>query len=166
MTKIVLILNNIRSCHNVGSLLRTADGLGIEKVFLCGYTPHPAFKGDTRLPHLVKKLTKQISKTALGAEEKIAWEYTENINEVLTKLEEQGYSLACLEQTKQAAPLNLYRPTNKVALILGNELLGIDSDLLIRIKNHLFIPMFGSKESFNVVQAAAMALYHLRFTAE
>lgn len=164
MRDIVLIAHDIRSCHNVGSLLRTAEGLGITTVYLTGYTPYPTKQNDSRLPHIAEKLTKQISKTALGAENTIAWEQSDNIEPILAKLKTDGYVLTGLEQTKDSTLLHEYQPPVKVALLLGREVEGIDPEILKLLDKTLEIPMFGSKESFNVVQAAAMSLYHLRFT--
>lgn len=164
MREILLIAHDIRSCHNVGSLLRTAEGLGVSKVFLTGYTPYPTTNDDTRLPHIAQKLTKQIHKTALGAETTQAWEQADDVYSVLGKLKSEGYTIVGLEQSQTAIPLPEFKPTNKIALLLGREVEGIDAALLTHVDTVVEIPMFGNKESFNVVQAAAMSLYHLRFT--
>lgn len=163
MPQICLIAHNIRSAHNVGSLLRTAEGLGIQTVYLTGYTPYPLQTNDSRLPHLAQKLEKQISKTALGAQSSLAWHYAEDAVAVIDSLRIQGYDICALEQAKQATNLAKYQPTGKTALLIGNEVSGIEPKLLSYADYLLEIPMFGDKESFNVVQAAAMALYHLRF---
>lgn len=163
MRKIILIAHNIRSTHNVGSLLRTADGLGVEKVYLTGYTPYPAMDNDPRLPHLAAKLTKQIHKTALGAEASLSWQYSPDIFEALSQLKALGYTTAAIEQSAQSVELPTYRPPEKIALLVGREVEGIEPEVLEKVDITLEIPMFGHKESFNVVQAAAMALYHCRF---
>jgi tRNA G18 (ribose-2'-O)-methylase SpoU len=160
---IVLIAHDIRSCHNVGSLLRTAEGLGVTKVYLTGYTPYPEEVNDKRLPHIAKKLHLQISKTALGAEDIINWEHKVEILPLLDELETAGYKLLALEQSNTSIPLPQFKPTNKIAMLIGREVEGIDTDLLKRIPDHVEIPMLGKKESFNVVQATAIALYHCRF---
>jgi len=164
MRQLVIIAHDIRSTHNVGSLLRTAEGLGIAKVYFTGYTPYPLSTGDGRLPHLAQKLDKQIAKTALGAEKLIAWEHIEDIDVAIGKLQKSGYDIVALEQTANAVPLPDYRPSAKVAIILGREVEGIDEAILKQATTILEIPMFGHKESFNVVQAAAMVLYHCRFS--
>jgi 23S rRNA (guanosine2251-2'-O)-methyltransferase len=164
MRDIILIAHDIRSTHNVGSLLRTAEGLGITKVYLTGYTPFPQKDADTRLPHIAQKLTNQIHKTALDAEISQKWEQSDLIEPVLDMLKAEGYTVIGLEQTKNAVLLHEYTPPQKIALLLGREVEGIDQILLKRLDKTIEIPMFGNKESFNVVQAAAMALYHLRFT--
>lgn len=161
---LILIAHNLRSCHNVGSLLRTAEGLGVTLVVLSGYTPYPLQEGDTRLPHLAAKLNKQISKTALGAENTQAWRHYETFEEVLAFLRNEGYDLAAVEQDQKAVRLPKFRPPQKLALLVGREVEGVEPEILARCDHILEIPMFGSKESFNVVQAAAMALYHCRFT--
>lgn len=160
---IILIAHNVRSCHNVGSLLRTADGLGVDKVILSGYTPHPARPHDKRLPHEVAKITRQIEKTALGAERTVNWQWHQNILPVLNKLKTEGYAIAALEQTDDAKLLPRFHPPTKTALIVGREVEGVEPEVLERSDICLEIPMFGKKESYNVAQAAAMALYHLRF---
>lgn len=164
--KIIVIAHDIRSCHNIGSLFRTAEGLNVEKLFLTGYTPYPKKASDERLPHLANKIEAQINKTALGSQKNLPWEYSEDITELLTKVKKQGYTIAALEQTKNSKSLPDYQPPEKIALILGNEVKGVASSVLKLADKHLEIPMFGQKESFNVVQAAAMALYAFRFSSE
>ena len=163
MINVVLVAHNLRSTHNVGSLLRTAEGLGVNKVFLTGYTPYPNSNDDARLPHESAKLTKQIQKTALGAEEYIDWLHKTDIIEVIEKLKTNGYSIVGLEQLPGAVQLSEYTPTNKVALILGREVEGLESEVADLCDTIIEIPMRGKKESFNVVQAAAMALYSMMY---
>ncbi|HET8709536.1 MAG TPA: TrmH family RNA methyltransferase [Candidatus Saccharimonadales bacterium] len=163
MRSIVLIAHNLRSCYNVGSLLRTAEGLGVSKVYLTGYTPYPLEAADTRLPHLAQKIDKQIHKTALGAEKQIEWHYTDDILMLFTKLKDNDFTIAALEQTADSLALPQYKVPEKIAIVLGREVEGIETEVLSACDVALEIPMFGSKESFNVAQAAAMALYHCRF---
>src|SRR5215510_13085069 len=163
MRDIILVAHNLRSCHNVGSLFRTAEGLGVQKLILSGYTPHPARPHDRRLPHEVDKLTKQIHKTALGTEDMMVWEYHHQLPPVIAALKEQGYAIAALEQTDDARELSKYHPPRKIVLILGREVEGLEPEILAACDVALEIPMFGKKESFNVVQAAAVALYYCRF---
>jgi len=163
MRDIALLVHDIRSCHNVGSLLRTADGLGVRKVYFSGYTPYPSLPDDPRLPHIHQRLTRQIHKTALGAETNVNWEYSPDVTELITRLKSDGYTVVALEQDAAAIHLADYKPPDKIALLLGREVEGVDSQLLREADQTLEIPMYGSKESFNVVQAAAMALYQLRF---
>jgi len=165
MTDLVLIAHNLRSCHNVGSLLRTAEGLGVSHVYLTGYTPYPLCDPDTRIPHEARKLHKQISKTALGAEDSQAWQHKADIDDVWQKLENDGYTIAAVEQSDRSVQLPDYKVPSKLALLVGREVEGVEPELVAKADAVLEIPMFGQKESFNVVQAAAMALYHCRFIA-
>lgn len=161
--RIILIVHNVRSCHNVGSLLRTAEGLGVETVYLTGYTPYPAAESDDRLPHIAAKVHKQIQKTALGAEQTIEWQQTTDILEVVNKLIQDGFVIAGLEQTPKAVNIIEWPVPSKTALVVGRETEGLEQEVLQACNAVVEIPMFGRKESFNVVQAAAMALFHCKF---
>ncbi len=161
--KIIIVAHNLRSAHNVGSLLRTCEGLGVSEVIFSGYTPYPSKANDPRLPHLARKLDKQIDKTALGAQKFQKWQTQADINTVLQNLSARGYTVCALEQSKKSIRLEEFKAPDKVALIIGSEVGGIDEEVLSSVKYILEIPMLGKKESFNVVQAAAMALYSFRF---
>ncbi len=161
--QLVLIAHNLRSSHNVGSLLRTADGLGLERLFLTGYTPYPHKAGDKRLPHLAQKQHRQIHKAALGAEDTQKWQQIDSIGCLLLALKIMDYRIVALEQDADAVTFADIKPPVRVALIVGREVEGIEPVILDMADSILEIPMLGSKESFNVAQAAAMALYHLRF---
>ncbi len=160
MREIILIAHNLRSTHNVGSLLRTADGLGVSKVYLTGYTPYPLAENDKRMPHEAKKLDAQIQKTALGAEKTVDWHQRSDIDSLIAELKKAGYKVAALEQAEGSISLNTFKPPEMLAIILGREVEGLESEVLDLCDFALEIPMKGQKESFNVVQAAAMALYH------
>lgn len=162
--KIILIAHNLRSCHNVGSLLRTAEGLGVTHVYLTGYTPYPRKDNDTRLPHEVQKLHKQIQKTALGAEETVAWIHMDDVGEAIAKVKQVGYTVMAVEQTPGSTKLPDYVAPAKLALLVGREVEGVEPEVLAACDGALEIPMFGQKESFNVVQAAAMVMYHCTFS--
>jgi tRNA G18 (ribose-2'-O)-methylase SpoU len=164
--KIVLIVHDIRSCHNVGSLLRTAEGLGLTQVYLGGYTPYPEHTADERLPHIRQKIDRQIHKTALGAEQSQPWSRYDDVQSLLRGLRADGYLLVALEQSADSMPLHEFQPTSDVALLVGREVEGIDPALFAQMDTVLEIPMAGRKESFNVVQATAMALYQCRFFAK
>jgi len=164
MRDIILIGHNLRSCHNVGSLLRTAEGMGVAKVILSGYTPHPMHANDRRLPHEAAKITSQIHKTALGAEDMVKWDFHKDILPVIAKLQKEGWTVAAVEQAEYAKELPSFHPPQKIALLMGREVEGVEKEVLEACDMALEIPMFGKKESYNVVQAAAMALYHCRFT--
>lgn len=154
-----MIAHNIRSTHNVGSLFRTAEGFGVHKIILSGYTPYPESKNDSRLPHLSSKLTAQIHKTALGAEALVPFEYIEVPD--LQQLKNEGYRLVALEQDATSIMLSEYQPAEKIALLLGEEVHGVTDDLLAQVDDIIEIPMVGHKESFNVSVAAGIALYAL-----
>lgn len=159
--KIIVIAHNIRSTHNVGSVFRSCDGFGIKKLYLTGYTPYPILQNDTRLPHISEKLTTQISKTALGAEKTVPFSYEENIQNIIKKLQNDGYSILGLEQDSRSVMLPEYVPQQKIALILGEEVNGITDTIMQQCDTLLEIPMQGKKESFNVSVAAGIALYAL-----
>ncbi len=164
MPKIILIAHNIRSCHNVGSVLRTADGFNVLRVYLTGYTPYPKAVNDPRMPHEANKIHQQIRKTALGAEESLSWDHAQDILKVIKGLRNDGYQIAALEQTPSSVHLNTFTPIEKIALIVGNEVNGLEKTVLDTSDIHLEIPMRGQKESFNVSVAAGIALYALSFS--
>lgn len=162
MRKVVLIVDNVRSTHNVGSIFRSCDGFGVSELILCGITPYPTKKNDVRLPHLSKKIETQIFKTSLGAEKTVSWRYVENTEKSVTELKKQGYEVVALEQTNSSLPITNWKPTAKVALIVGNELDGVGPDLLKIVDQTVEIPMRGQKESLNVSVAAAVALFYIQ----
>ncbi len=161
MRDIILLAHNIRSTHNVGAFLRTSDGFGVSKVIFSGYTPYPTLENDTRLPYFADKLTRQIHKTALGAETMVPFEYSEA--PPLAELKNQGYVIVGLEQDKRSIMLPDYVVPDKVALLLGNEIDGIYPEYRDQCDALVEIPMRGGKESFNVSVAAGIALYHLAY---
>jgi 23S rRNA (guanosine2251-2'-O)-methyltransferase len=163
MRQLILIAHNLRSTHNVGSLLRTADGLGVSEVWLTGYTPHPIYAGDQRLPHEADKSNRQIRKTALGAEKFMTWYYEPSIESAVKAMTQRNFSIVALEQTATAVSLPKYSPGPLTALIVGRETEGLEPEVLALCDEVVCIPMLGQKESFNVVQASAMALYHMRY---
>jgi len=152
--KVVAVLDNIRSALNVGAMIRTADGAGISRLFLCGITP---------LPENQSKVTK----TSLGAENSVAWEHHWNILKVVQQLKNDGYQLWALEGGKTA--VNIFKNIHAIdidqpiALVVGNEVNGIDPDVVNRCDYCVFIPMTGVKESLNVATAFGIAAYLLRF---
>lgn len=120
-------------------------------------------EGDSRLPHLARKLSAQIDKTALGAASMVAWSHFADPKTAIEQLRNAGYMIVALEQSADSVPLNEFIAPKKVALIIGNEAAGLPDEILKLAEASAEIPMLGRKESFNVVQAAAMALYDLRF---
>lgn len=159
MPNIIVLAHNIRSTHNVGAIFRSADGFGVSKIILTGYTPYPKYDGDTRLPHIAEKLTNQIHKTALGAERIIPFEYQETPD--IQSIKAAGYRIVALEQDERSISLPNYSSPEKVCLVLGEEVHGIPSELLLQCEDILEIPMVGEKESFNVSVATGIALYQL-----
>ncbi len=164
--EMIVVLDNIRSTYNVGAILRTAEGFGVDKVVLSGYTPrvHDA----NLLPHLRDKLDREIHKTALGAEDLVKIYASDDIISDLSKWREQGWQIIGLENNIEKVPIfALNDPklkdnlTDKVVLILGEEVNGIDYSLYDIIDLFVEIPMKGKKESFNVSVAAGIALYGL-----
>jgi len=157
--EIIVIAHNIRSTHNIGSIFRTAEGFGVTKIILSGYSPYPTTRNDRRLPYISEKLTSQIHKTALGAEEMVPFEYSEEIP--LKFLKEGGFRLVALEQNNRSITLSEYKPPAKIALLIGEEVHGITEELLEQCDDIIEIPMVGKKESFNVSVATGIALYAL-----
>lgn len=169
MSQIYIIAHDIRSSHNVGALFRTAEGLGIDKILISGYTPYPVLQDDQRLPHIARKVNDRIAKTALGAEKMVSWEYSEDIISTINQLKLSGFVIIALEQANDSITLpdvNKHlsiKPDSKVAIILGREVEGVDRALVELADCTVEIPMYGKKESYNVVEAATMAMYQLRF---
>jgi tRNA G18 (ribose-2'-O)-methylase SpoU len=163
MHKIVLVAHNIRSTHNIGSLFRTADGLGVQSIHLTGYSPYPISSADERLPHVATKIHHQIEKTALGSEKSMKWQKHDDVKVLIQALKAEGFSIVALEQTTTSVDITKFKPTDKLALVVGNEITGIEPWLLKLADSIIEIPMLGAKESFNVAQAAAMAMFYLRF---
>lgn len=148
MQPIFLVAQNIRSLFNVGALFRSADIFGVEKIYLCGYTGTPP--------------RKEISKTALGAEQWTCWEHYSQTLRLVKRLKKEKIRIVALETCADATPLNNLRLTQPTALIIGNEVNGITSSVLRAADDIVKIPMIGRKESLNVSVAAGIGLYQLR----
>ena len=168
MINITLVAHNIRSTHNVGAFFRTCDGLGVDKIIFSGYTPYPSLEDDTRLPHFADKLTRQIHKTALGAECTVDFERFDNLEDVISRAKQENSVLIALEQYPGSlSPESCLQKINTeyegrpVYLIVGNEVHGVADDLLANVDIVMEIPMKGTKESLNVSIATAIALYEL-----
>jgi 23S rRNA (guanosine2251-2'-O)-methyltransferase len=155
------MLDNIRSTYNVGSIFRTADAFQVDEIILCGITPYPHIKNDTRLPHLQSKITTQISKTSLGAEKTIAYRYFSDSAEAIRSLRSKGYNIYALEQSKNSTKLREFKPKSPYVIVLGNELEGISNSILNSVDATLEITMHGKKESLNVSVVAGIGLYQL-----
>lgn len=159
--RLLIILDNIRSTHNVGSIFRTAECLGVERLYLTGITPYPKSKDDDRLPHVSDKLDRQINKTALGATKTLQWKYVQRTHDLINELKNDGWIITALEQTSRSIDLINYQPKPKTALIVGNEVLGVGDELRSQASDFVEIPMRGKKESLNVVQAMAIATFSI-----
>lgn len=160
--EIVLIAHNIRSAHNVGAFLRTADVFSVSTVYCTGYTPYPEQPGDTRTPGLIHRLTNRIHKSALGAEDRVPCRPHPGVPALLAELRAEDFTIAGLELDDRAVDLADYTPPGKVALLLGEETAGIPARLRTGCDVLLEIPQFGTKDSLNVSVAAGIALYSLR----
>lgn len=155
MRDCVLVLHNIRSAHNVGSMFRTADGAGVSRIILSGYTPGVTDpRGKERAPFI---------KVSLGAEKIVPYSRAKVLSSVLKKLKKEGYTIVALEQNKISKSLFDYSPAKdeKLAVVMGNEVRGINAQSLKHTDRILHIPMQGKKESLNVGVAAGIALFTL-----
>lgn len=153
MRKAIVILHNVRSATNVGAIFRTCDGVGVDKVYLSGYTPTPInrFGGPQ----------KDIVKSALGAEKFVEWEQMKNITLLLRKLKDEGYSIVCVEQTESSVDYRTIVYRGKMAFIFGNEIRGISTQVLHHADLIAEIHMVGKKESLNVATAAGVFLFRI-----
>ena len=149
-TPIVVVLDNIRSLHNIGSIFRTADAFAIEQIFLCGITAQP--------PH------REITKTALGATESVSWKYFEKTVDALQELKNLGYYIISVEQTKNSQALEkiYFEKQQKCALIFGNEVEGVDQEVINQSDLTLELAQFGTKHSLNVSVCVGIVLWELK----
>ncbi len=146
---IIVVLDNIRSMHNVGSVFRTADAFLLQGIYLCGYTPQP--------PH------RDIHKTALGATETVAWKYYASTEEAIQELRDAGYQLWAIEQVEKSIPLHLFdsnQPT-PLAIVFGNEVSGVDAEVIKACDGCIEIPQLGMKHSLNISVAAGIVMWEL-----
>jgi 23S rRNA (guanosine2251-2'-O)-methyltransferase len=144
---VAVVLDNVRSMHNIGSIFRTSDGFAVEQVCLCGITAQP--------PH------REIEKTALGATQSISWAYFETPLQAVEKLRADGYKIIAIEQAENSIMLNTFTPAadEKYALIFGNEVNGVSDEVMQQIDACIEIPQFGTKHSFNIVVSAGIVLW-------
>jgi len=147
-----IILENIRSAHNVGAIFRTADGAGVSKVFLVGYTPTPIDRFGRQQA--------EIKKTSLGASVELPWEHVGHTTDLLPHLRTLGCTLVAVEQCARAVSLKDFAVPANVAYIVGNEVTGVEADTLDQCDAVVDVPMLGAKESLNVATTAGIVLYH------
>jgi len=150
--RVVIVLDNIRSLYNTGSILRTADASGVDRVVLCGITPRPDQGGRQR---------RAIAKTALGAENSVQWEYKPDAHAALRSLAAEGYQTVAVEISPDAVNLFEWTPRWPVCLVFGHEVDGVSSTLTTHVDTVIRIPMLGQKRSLNVATAAGVVLYEL-----
>lgn len=146
-TPLILVLDNIRSMHNVGSIFRTADCFRVAHIYLCGLTPRPGHA--------------EIEKTALGATESVEWSHIESTMSCLTELRKEGHRIASLEQAERSVDLRDYHPSGSTVLVLGHEVKGVAQEVVDFSDDVIEIKQFGTKHSLNVSVSTGMALYEL-----
>ena len=146
---VVVVLDHVRSCNNVGSIFRTSDALLIEKIYLCGITATPP--------------DKEIHKTALGSENTVDWEYFKTTEEIIEILKNKGYTIIAIEQVEGSIELQDYvpSPNEKLALIFGNEVKGVQQEVVNLCDKTIEIPQFGTKHSFNISVSAGIVLWEI-----
>lgn len=146
---VAVVLDNVRSMHNVGSIFRTSDGFAVEQVILCGITGQP--------PH------REIEKTALGATQSIDWKYFPDTLQAIRELRDNGYQIIAVEQAENSLMLHQFEPQagKKYALIFGNEVNGVSDEVMKQIDTCIEIPQFGTKHSFNIVVSAGIVLWDI-----
>ena len=144
---VAIVLDNVRSMHNIGSVFRTADGFAVEQLMLCGITAQP--------PH------REIEKTALGATQSVEWVYHKHVTDAITALRNQGYYIIAIEQAEKSMMLDSFKTGTgqKYALIFGNEVNGVSDEAMTLADACIEIPQFGTKHSFNVVVSAGIVLW-------
>ena len=146
---VIVLLDNVRSLHNVGSVFRTCDAMAVEKLYLCGITAKP--------PH------REIQKTAIGATESVNWEYIEDTISIIHRYKKEGYTIISVEQTSNSIALGNYNWKNeKVLLIFGNEVDGVQQKIIDLSDFSLEIPQWGTKHSFNITVSAGIVLWDLK----
>lgn len=153
---VTVLLNSIRSSYNVGSIFRTSDGVMIEKLILCGYTPHPPLD-ETNTGN------KDVLKTALGSTQSVKWEYIKSPVEAIKKLRDKGIKICALELTENSKPYYIPEQYNfPLCLVVGNEITGVSQEVLDLCDYSIEIPQYGIKQSLNVAVAYGVAIFELR----
>lgn len=148
-TPLIIVMDDIRSLNNIGSVFRTADAFLVEKIYLCGITAKP--------PH------KEIQKTALGATDTVAWEHYEKVTDVIKKIQSEGVTVLAIEQVEQAYLLDTFTldKSKKYALVFGNEVYGVSQDAVALCDGCIEIPQLGTKHSLNIAVSAGIVIWDL-----
>ena len=149
--QVYILLNNIRSVYNVGAIFRTADAIGVSKIYLSGYTPTPLDRFNRE--------RKDFAKCALGAEKTISWEYIKNPDNLINTLKEDKFKIVAVEQSKNSIDYKKFKPKNKTLVIFGNEVEGVSEKTLKKSDIVAEIPMNGIKESLNISVSAGIVLF-------
>ena len=155
--KFYLILHRVRSAYNVGSMFRSADGIGVDKIFITGFTQAPSEKEYA----FQSKAEKMLSKTALGADKYVPWEKARSLGKLIEKLKNENFQIVALEQNENSIDYRSFKPKDKIVLIVGNEPRGIDKRILKKCDIIMELPMRGQKQSLNVAVALGIAGYKL-----
>ncbi len=161
MVQPILILDNLRSAYNVGAILRTCDATGVQKVFACGTTPYPRLKNDERDPVASARNTREIAKTALGAEKTVMVEHYNDTAAAIAQCRAKGCIIIGLEQSPNSQDMLKLAPPKNVAIVVGNEVSGLSAATMAACDIIAELPQRGSKESLNVSVAVSVALYTL-----
>lgn len=150
---LVVVLDDVRSLYNVGSVFRTSDAFRVESIYLCGITARPEGSGEAA--------AREIHKTALGAEDSVAWEYFANATEAVARLQADGYEVLAVEQCHGSTMLTDFHPdsTKKYAVVLGNEVKGVHQEVVDMCDGCLEIPQYGTKHSLNVSVTAGIIIW-------
>ncbi|MDQ5912273.1 MAG: hypothetical protein QG568_488 [Patescibacteria group bacterium] len=153
--EVVVVLPDIRSSYNIGSIFRTSDATGVSKIYICGYSPCPTDNFN--------RPQKEIAKTALGAEKRIPWEYKMDVQRVIKNLKEEGFLVVAVEQDERSITYKKFfkKRGNKIAIVFGNEVEGLSKKIIALCDAVVDIPMLGEKESLNVSVSAGIILYEL-----
>lgn len=151
MREVAMLLHNIRSTHNVGSIFRTADAAGVSRIFLSGYTPTPLDRFG--------RVRKDIAKTALGAEKYVPWEHSVSSARLIAKLKKEGWDIVGVEQDTRARDYRSFKTKEKTLFVFGNEVKGLSKEVRKKCDGLIEIPMRGKKESLNVSVAAGIVLF-------
>jgi 23S rRNA (guanosine2251-2'-O)-methyltransferase len=157
----IAVLHDVRSAHNVGSILRSAECFGVSQIVCSGFTPYPVLQHDTRLPHVARSAHAKIQKTALGAEELVPTDHCSDLPECISRMKKDGYAIIAVEQTSNSLPLHECRLPDKAVFIFGNEPNGLPDETVRLADMCVEITQFGQKESLNVSVAAGIVFYEI-----